>query len=120
MNELTIRSAKAQQNMQKWSQRVAECRSSGVTVSQWCAEQGINPKTYYNWQKKVFVAMTEQQEIQIEQPKEAEHRFAELPAPQTGHGLAAAVRFGGATLEVYNGASAEVAAALCKVLSHAQ
>lgn len=120
MNELTIRRAKAQQNLQKWSQRVAECRGSGVSVSQWCAEHEIKPKTYYNWQKKVFAAMMEQQETQPEQPEEPVCRFAELPTPQTGHGLAAAVRFGGATLEVYNGASAEVAAALCKVLSHVE
>lgn len=119
MNELTIRGAKAQQNLQKWSQRVAECRRSGVSVSQWCAEHGISPKTYYNWQKKVFVAMMEQQEPQTEQPEGPERRFAELPAPRTGCGLAAAVRFGGATLEVYNGASAEIVTALCKVLSHA-
>lgn len=107
MNELTIRGAKARQNLQKWSQRVAECRSSGVSVSRWCSKHGINPKTYYNWQKKVFVAMMEQQDVQIEQPKEAERRFAELPALRTGHGLAATMRFDRATLEVYSGANAE-------------
>lgn len=120
MNELTIRGAKAQQNMQKWSQRVAECRSSGVSVSRWCAEHEINVKTYYNWQKKVFIAMMEQQEAQTGQSEEPKRRFAELTAPQTGYGLAATVRFGGATLEVYKGANAEAAAALCEVLSHAQ
>ena len=120
MNEATIRGAKAQQNLQKWSQRVAECRSSGISVSRWCTEHEINPKTYYNWQKKVFVAMMEQQETLIAQPEEPAHRFAELPAPQSSHGLAAAVRFERATLEVYSGASAEIVTALCKVLSHAQ
>ena len=120
MNEPTIRGAKAQQNLQKWSQRVAECRNSGVSVSRWCTEHEINPKTYYNWQRKVFIAMMEQQETPIVQPEEPERRFAELPAPQTGHNLAAAVRFDRATLEVYSGASVEVAVALCKVLNHAQ
>lgn len=51
MNELTIRGAKAQQNLLEWSQHVADCRSSGVSVSRWCAEHDIKPKTYYNWQK---------------------------------------------------------------------
>lgn len=120
MNEQTIRGAKARQNLQKWSQRVVECRSSGISVSQWCAEHGINPKTYYNWQKKVFVAMTEQQGTASKQPEEPEHRFAELAAPRTGHGLAATVRFDSATLEVYSEANAEIVTALCKVLSHAQ
>lgn len=120
MNELTIRRAKAQQNLREWSQRVAECRSSGISVRRWCTEHEINPKTYYNWQKKVFAAIMGQQETQTGRSEEPERRFAELPMPQAGHGLAAAVRFGGATLEVYHGASAEVAAALCKVLSHAE
>jgi transposase-like protein len=56
MNELTIRGARAQQNLLEWSRRVAECRSSGQAVSRWCGEHGIKPKTYYNWQKKVFAA----------------------------------------------------------------
>ncbi|MBQ3704237.1 MAG: hypothetical protein II885_16005 [Oscillospiraceae bacterium] len=34
------------------SQRVAECRSSGLSVTHWCVEHDINPKTYFNWQKQ--------------------------------------------------------------------
>lgn len=120
MNELTIQGARAQRNLQEWSQRVAECRGSSIPVKQWCAEHGINPKTYYNWQKKVFAGIMEQQKTQTGPPEEPASRFAELPAPQISHSLAATVRFSGATLEVYNGASAEVAAALCEVLRHAQ
>ena len=60
VGELTIRSVQAQRNLLEWSQRVAECRSSGLSVTRWCAEQGIKPKTYFNWQKKVFAAMIEQ------------------------------------------------------------
>ena len=41
----------------EWSQRVADCRSSGQSVTRWCAEHDIKPKTYFNWQKKVFAAM---------------------------------------------------------------
>ena len=59
MGELTIRSAQAQRNLLEWSQRVAECRSSGQSVTRWCAEHDIKPKTYFNWQKKVFAAMIE-------------------------------------------------------------
>lgn len=118
MNELTIRGTKAQQNLLTWSQRVAERRSSGVSVSRWCAEQEINPKTYYNCQKKVFAAINEQQKTQMEQPQELECRFAELTSPETRNDLVGAVRVGGATLEVYSRADAEVAAALCKALNH--
>ena len=115
MNELTIRGAKAQQNLLEWSQRVADCRSSGVSVSRWCAEHDIKPKTYYNWQKKVFAAMIEQQKTQLEQPQE--RRFAELPAPEGRSDLVATVHIGSASLEVYSGANADVVAALCKAMN---
>ena len=118
MGELTIRSMQAQRNLLEWSQRVAECRSSGLAVRRWCAEHGIKPKTYYNWQKKVFAAMIEQQQLQMEAPQEPERRFAELPALTVGNDLVATVRLGCASLDIYSGAKTEVVAALCKALSH--
>ena len=120
VEELTIRSAQARRNLLEWSQRVAECRSSGLSVTRWCAEHDIKPKTYFNWQKKVFAAMIEQQRQQLEEPQESVRRFAELPAPAVQNDLVATVRIGEASLDVYSGASADVAAALCKALSHAE
>ena len=120
MDSVTIRSVKAQRSLMEWSQRVADCRSSGQPVARWCAEHDINPKTYYNWQKKVFAAMVEQQKRQMETPKETKPRFAELLPPVVQNNLVAAVRIGEVSLDVYSGASAEVVAALCKVLSNAK
>ena len=57
MEEITIRSTRAQRNLMEWSRRVADCRSSGLSVARWCSEHSVNPKTYYNWQKKVFAVM---------------------------------------------------------------
>ena len=113
---ITIRGAKAQHNLMEWSQRVADCRNSGQSVSRWCAEHNINPKTYYNWQKKVFAAMVEQQHLQLEAPQESKPRFAELQPPAVQNNLVAAVRIGEVSLDVYSGASPEVVTALCKAL----
>ncbi len=118
MDSVTIRSVKAQRSLMEWSQRVADCRSSGQPVARWCAEHDINPKTYYNWQKKVFAAMVERQQLQVEARQEAKPRFAELLPPVVQNDLVAAVRIGEASLDVYSGASAEVVAALCKALSN--
>ena len=121
MTELTIRGARQQKSLLEWSRRVADCRGSGVSVSRWCEEHGINRKTYYFWQKKVFAAMIEQQELQMQVTAEPEQsRFVELPAPSARKGLVATVRIGRAALDVYSGASAELAAALCKAILHAQ
>ena len=131
MDEMTIQRAGRQQNLLAWSQRVAECRSSGLSVNRWCAEHDIKPKTYYNWQKKVFAAMIEQQKTLVEMT-EAQSHFAELPAPMPEtasvpaeepiqkNGLVASIRVGNAALDVYEGANAEVVTALCKVLSHVE
>ena len=53
--------------LQEWSVKVAECRSSGDGVRAWCAEHGISPKTYYNWEKQIV--------------REATQKYA-LPAPE--------------------------------------
>ena len=110
----------------EWSQRVADCRGSGLSVTRWCTEHGVKPKTYYNWQKKVFAAMLAQQQAEL---SETAPRFAELPPP-TGEKqpttaerqteLVASVRIGDAALDVYSGASAEIVSVLCKVLNHAE
>ena len=125
MEEITIRGTRAQRNLMEWSQRVADCRSSGLSVTRWCAEHGIKPKTYYNWQKKVFAAMLAQKQVEL---SDTAPRFAELPPPGDEKQLTAAekqkevasVRIGGTSLDVYSGASAEIVSALCKVLSHAE
>ena len=126
MGEITIRGTRAQQNLMEWSRRVADCRSSGMSVTRWCTEHNVKPKTYYNWQKKVFAAMLAQQQAET---SDASTRFAELPPPTdekqpTAAGkqadLVASVRIGDASLEVYGGASPEIVSALCKVLSHAK
>ena len=131
MDEMTIQRAGRQQNLLVWSQRVAECRSSGLSVNRWCAEHDIKPKTYYNWQKKVFAAMIEQQKMLVEVTETRSH-FAELPAPMPEsasvpaeepiqkNGLAASIRVGNAALDVYEGANAEVVTVLCEVLSHVE
>ena len=126
MEEITIRGTRAQRNLMEWSQRVADCRSSGLSVTRWCAEHSIKPKTYYNWQKKVFAAMLAQQQSEL---SDTAPRFAELPPPtdekqlitaEKKRDLVASVRIGDASLEVYSGASAEIVSALCKVLCHAK
>ena len=103
-----------QASLSEWKQRVAQCRSSGQTVTRWCQEHGIAKKTYYRWEREVVGRA-------VQQAGEAQSRFAELPAPRRKleGSLVAAIQIGETHLEVYDGASPEVVAALCQVLSHA-
>lgn len=124
MTELTIQSSTKQKHLLEWSQRVADCRSSGLSVCRWCMEHDIKPKTYYTWQKKVFAAMIEQQKLQMLEATGADTKFVELspaaPEPARGRDLVASVHVGEASLDVYEGASPEIVTALCRVLSHAK
>ena len=33
--------------MREWAEMVRECRSSGLTVKEWCINNDVNIKTYY-------------------------------------------------------------------------
>lgn len=48
-----IQTVKNQMTLQNWAQEVAECQSSGMTVSAWCELHGINVKTYYYHLRRV-------------------------------------------------------------------
>ena len=48
------------QNAQKtpiWKQRIIECRSSGMSVKEWCKERGLDFTTYYRWERKILTSI---------------------------------------------------------------
>ena len=65
--------------LSEWAQRVEVCRKSGQWVSEWCLEQGITVSTYYNWQRKVYQAVTAESEV----------CFTEISARPASRGTAA-------------------------------
>ena len=65
----SLQRANQQQRLVEWSRRVEACRNSGLSVGQWCQENGIAVSTYFSWQRKVFQALQEVQEV----------TFAEVP-----------------------------------------
>ena len=54
MGSISLNTAKHESYIQVWRERVMACRSSGKTIVDWCQENGINLKTYYYWQKRVW------------------------------------------------------------------
>ena len=118
--EVSIQSLGKRQRLLEWSQRVAECRQSGMSVTRWCQEHNITPKTYYTWQKRVFSFMVEQQKQQLAVEGQ-EPCFAELPAPQAyaqeaDNKLIAHIHMGIAFINLYTGIEPEIARALCLAL----
>jgi hypothetical protein len=56
---LDTREVTNQYRLNKWTETVRECRSSGQTISTWCADHNIDPKKYYYWLKRVRIAACE-------------------------------------------------------------
>ena len=45
MNEIT--KIKNEVKLKHWAKMVKSRNESGLTVTEWCSQNGINPKTYY-------------------------------------------------------------------------
>ena len=40
--------------LEDWKHQITECRASGLTVKEWCAQNGCNTSTYYRWERELF------------------------------------------------------------------
>ena len=46
-----VRVVKHMARLSEWKERIVDCRNSGQAVQVWCEQNGINPKTYYRWER---------------------------------------------------------------------
>ena len=106
--------------LQEWSAKVAECRSSGIGVKGWCAAQGIALKTYYNWERQIVKAATQQYAL----PARTQAGMLIRVNPDALSGDAAnpigsdiIIRHGESTITLPAGSSAESVAELVKALN---
>ncbi len=51
-----------QNKLALWAERVSACRSSGLSVRDWCKENDICEQTYYRCQRKLYGIAKAQQE----------------------------------------------------------
>ena len=108
--EHSLQTLNASQRVQLWAERIAECRGSGMSVRAWCREKEISEKTYYYWQRRLYQQMVSTTEAVS---------FAEIPREiQTGQcsGVAAKISLSGATIELYQGADAQMIQAILQTL----
>lgn len=71
MNEIAL--VKKQVIETEWAERVRRCRESGLTVSEWCRENGINLKTYYYHLRKIRKEICEQIPVPVMTVPEESH-----------------------------------------------
>ena len=54
-----IMAVKQQVRLENWAAELESCAASGLTVQQWCRENGMSPKTYYYHLRKVRESIIE-------------------------------------------------------------
>ena len=108
---MNVNAVKHQAKLLEWKDRVADCRSSGMSVKHWCEENGCSPKTYYRWEQEILgkvrqIAKAQSQPVLAELP---------LVKPVQDCSLkrdvfvpAAVIRIGQMELELSNTVSAEL------------
>ena len=106
--------------LQEWSSKIAECRSSGMTVKTWCAEQGIPIKTYYYWEKRFVTEATQQ--LNLPAPMQAGMLMRVKPdalpnGDMNAIGAGITIRHGESVIALPAGSSAEAVAELVKALN---
>jgi transposase-like protein len=97
---------------EEWKRQVEECQSSGKSVSAWCEENGLKPKTYYYRLNKVRDRVCrELSEVKSQEIKTSSNpSFAEVSIKRTvsRNGPAITLRLGSAEVDIHNGAEAAV------------
>ncbi len=93
-----------QQKAALWLSRIEACRSSGMRVQDWCADQGLSYHTYYKWQQKLFHAYTSGQQ------------FYEVNCEKPLGKAAVTLRTGEYSLDIYAGADSGTIASVLKAI----
>ena len=113
---VTSTELKHQARPREWAEVIQNCRSSGLSVRQWCRERGTTTTTYYRWERELLSAassMTPQTEV----PAVA---FAELPVPKqvccNTTERSATLRIGNASLDIYPSCDTEQMKKLVELL----
>ena len=116
-----VQELKLAARMQEWSARIAECRSSGMSVRAWCKEQGIAIQTYYHWEKRFVTEATQQ--LSLPAPMQTGMLMRVNPdtlpsgdANAIGAGIT--IRHGESVITLPAESSAEAVAELVKALNH--
>ena len=102
--EKNLQALNRQEKLAVWSERIAACRSSGISVRVWCEENRISTDSYYKWQKKLFSLAAQ-----------SAPQFAEVCVAPAAK-ISATVHLGTVSVDIHSGADAETTAMLLRVL----
>ena len=128
---MDIRAMKHAAKLAEWSEKVQACRSSGLTVREWCEQNHVCVKTYYTWERVYLAEVSKQlaspdrlpaqagQLVRIE-PEQLrdEEEISTLALPvQTTSNVGITLRYGNMSVEIPAGMEIRQVAELMKAMA---
>lgn len=104
--------AEQQQRRQEWEKRIAEYRSSGQSVREWCAANGVKPERLWYWLRRKKAGSTE-----TESTTTWLQAVVSGPTPGEQNDTGLLVKVGKASIEVKPGFDPELLSTVVRVLS---
>lgn len=119
----------------QWAEIIRNCqlRPEGQTTQDWLAENGINIKTYYYWQRRVRKELYDQTtSLATVNNTKTEITFAEVPDESLGSAVLngesqntiqapdAVIRAGNMEIEIHNSLSPKMLKSILEVAVHAR
>lgn len=121
---MATRGEKHEANIEKWEEKIRECRESGEGVKAWCIKQGLHPKTYRRWEKEIYGKRDEEKGKQKEvEKKERQVEFVSIQGEEIEGGsgrIIAEIRTEGVEVRIYGGAGKETVEAICRGVRNVQ
>ena len=110
---MNVNAVKHQAKLQEWKGRVADCRSSGMSVKHWCEENDCSPRTYYRWEQEILgrvrqITKAESQPVLAELPVIKALPSQECSKRRNPFVPVLVIRFGQVELELSNAVSSEL------------
>ena len=113
---MTSTELKHQARLQEWAAAIQDCRSSGLTVRQWCKQRGITPTTYYRWERELLSIGNAAPAL----PTVSTTTFVELPAlgrqSRNVADCSATLRMGDGCIELYQELNSDLLKAMVEAL----
>ena len=115
MNQVT--QVKSELRKERWKQLIQDCQSSGMTIRDWCAQNGIKEQTYYRNLQKLRQEICASLPAVITEPeKPVAFKKLEVQSPLSGTATAVIIRLPQATLEIADGTSQQTIQAVLLAL----
>ena len=99
---MNVQKTKTMLQIKEWSEQINDRSQSGLTVREWCENQGIAVKTYYYRQKRVREELLESRFL-AEQANQKKSIFAEVSMSRM-ESASVTVRIGTSIVGINNGA----------------